>query len=126
MAGKFIKIQKMKNIKLILALVPFCRPEPVGSWMMIFGKRPLRTLLPKSIWEYEEFTLDNGLQVIAVENHKLPRIAFNLLVDVPPVKEEFAGARRDGGRYAGRGTESRSKRRSMPLSIFMALEFQHR
>ncbi|HEA29827.1 MAG TPA: insulinase family protein [Leeuwenhoekiella sp.] len=33
------------------------------------------------------FSLDNGLQVIVVENHKLPRVAYNLSLDNPPVAE---------------------------------------
>ena len=35
----------------------------------------------------ETFSLDNGLQVIVVENHKLPRVAYNLSLDNPPVAE---------------------------------------
>lgn len=35
----------------------------------------------------EIFTLKNGLKVIVVENHKLPRVAINLSLDNPPVSE---------------------------------------
>ena len=35
----------------------------------------------------ETFELDNGLKVIVVENHKLPRVAYNLSLDNPPVAE---------------------------------------
>jgi zinc protease len=60
--------------------------------------------------EYEEFTLDNGLQVIVVENHKLPRVSFQLLVDVPLIKEgAVAGAAELAGEMMSRGTTTRSK-----------------
>ncbi len=42
--------------------------------------------------DFEDFTLDNGLQVVLVENHKLPRVSYQLFVDVPPHLE---------GKYAG-------------------------
>ena len=38
--------------------------------------------------EYQQFKLDNGLEVIVVENHKLPKVTFQLLVDVPPKAKE--------------------------------------
>jgi len=60
--------------------------------------------------EYEEFTLDNGLQVIVVENHKLPKVTFQLLVDVPPMAQgEKAGMETIAGELLSRGTEERSK-----------------
>ncbi len=60
--------------------------------------------------EYEEFTLDNGLQVIVVENHKLPKVTFQLLVDVPPMAQgEKAGMETMAGELLSRGTDERSK-----------------
>ncbi|MGY8940273.1 MAG: insulinase family protein, partial [Flavobacteriales bacterium] len=32
----------------------------------------------------EKFTLPNGLQVLVVENHKLPRVSVTLDIDNPP------------------------------------------
>ena len=34
--------------------------------------------------DFQDFTLDNGLRVVLVENHKLPRVGYQLFVDVPP------------------------------------------
>jgi len=34
-----------------------------------------------------EFELKNGMKVLVVENHKLPRVSFNLTIDNPPVAE---------------------------------------
>jgi len=33
------------------------------------------------IGTYESFKLDNGLKVIVVENHKVPRISYQLFID---------------------------------------------
>ena len=33
-----------------------------------------------------EFELNNGLKVLMVENHKLPRVSANLLIDNPPLE----------------------------------------
>ncbi|MCB0560174.1 MAG: insulinase family protein [Lewinellaceae bacterium] len=116
----------MKNIKLILALVAVFAVRSLWAQDDDFRKTaPAPGPAPKiQFGEYEEFTLDNGLQVIVVENHKLPRIAFNLLVDVPPVKEgEFAGAAEMAGDMLGRGTESRSKAEIDAAVDFIGAEF---
>lgn len=39
------------------------------------------------IGHYESFTLDNGLKVFVVENHKIPRVAYSLIVDYTPTLE---------------------------------------
>ncbi|MEL6863759.1 MAG: pitrilysin family protein [Bacteroidota bacterium] len=59
---------------------------------------------------YENFKLDNGLQVILVENHKLPRVSFRLFVDVPPLLEkEAVGYVSIAGELLNKGTTSRTK-----------------
>ena len=35
----------------------------------------------------QSFVLKNGLKVLVVENHKLPRVSFNLTLDNPPYAE---------------------------------------
>ena len=35
----------------------------------------------------QSFVLKNGLKVMVVENHKLPRVSFNLTLDNPPFAE---------------------------------------
>ena len=35
----------------------------------------------------ESFTLKNGLKVMVVENHKLPRVSYNLTLDNSPYAE---------------------------------------
>ncbi len=58
----------------------------------------------------ETFTLSNGLKVILVENHKLPRASANLTIDNKPVFEgEKAGLSNMMGSLLGRGTTTISK-----------------
>jgi predicted Zn-dependent peptidase len=60
--------------------------------------------------EYEQFTLENGLEVIVVENHKLPKVTFQLLVDVPQIAQgNKAGLEGMAGEMLSRGTSERSK-----------------
>ena len=59
---------------------------------------------------YEEFKLDNGLTVIVVENHKIPRVSFQLTVDLPLIYEgEYAGAASMAGGLLTTGTTKRTK-----------------
>lgn len=58
----------------------------------------------------KKFTLSNGMTVILVENHKLPRASANLTIDNKPVFEgEIAGVSSIMGSLLGRGTASISK-----------------
>lgn len=60
--------------------------------------------------DYQTFKLDNGLQVIVVENHKLPRVSFNLFVDAGPILEkDIAGAAGFAGDMLSKGTKTRTK-----------------
>lgn len=59
---------------------------------------------------YEQFQLDNGLKVIVVENHKLPRVSFQVFVDAPEVHEgDLAGFIDMAGNMLTKGTKSRTK-----------------
>lgn len=60
--------------------------------------------------DFQDFKLDNGLQVILVENHKLPRVSYQLFVDVPPIMEgKNAGASGMMGSMLRRATSTKSK-----------------
>ena len=49
-------------------------------------KQPKPGPAPKiNLGSPEKFTLPNGLQVLVVENHKLPRVAATLTIDNPPM-----------------------------------------
>jgi zinc protease len=58
----------------------------------------------------ESFELKNGLKVIVVENHKLPRVAFNLILDFEAIEEgDKAGYASMAGDLLRTGTTTRSK-----------------
>ncbi len=58
----------------------------------------------------EKFELKNGLKVIVVENHKLPRVAFNLILDFEAIKEdEKAGYASMAGDLLRAGTTTKTK-----------------
>lgn len=63
-----------------------------------------------TIGEASTFELKNGLKVIVVENHKLPRIAFSLMIDRDPIVEgEKAGYVSLTGDLLGAGTATKEK-----------------
>lgn len=58
----------------------------------------------------EKFELKNGLKVIVVENHKLPRIAFNLVLNFEAIKEDDkAGYASMAGDLLRTGTTTKTK-----------------
>ena len=62
------------------------------------------------ISDYTQHTLKNGLKVIVVENHKLPRVSFQLFIDNDPVLEkESKGFIEMAGNMIGKGTNRRTK-----------------
>lgn len=75
------------------------------------SKQPEAGPAPKiNIEEPESFKLDNGLTVMVVENHKLPRVAMSLRLDNPPVFEDKkAGVSSLTGQLLGTGTQNMSK-----------------
>ncbi|MBL0190107.1 MAG: insulinase family protein [Saprospiraceae bacterium] len=63
-----------------------------------------------NIGKYDKSVLPNGLQVIIVENHKIPKASYQLFVDYDPITEnEFAGKVSLAGELLGRGTTTRNK-----------------
>ncbi len=70
------------------------------------SKQPKPGPAPKiSLENPKEFELKNGLKVLVVENHKLPRVAFSLNIDRPPVVEgNKAGMSSLLGSMLGNGT----------------------
>ena len=73
------------------------RPEPGPSPELNFGK-------------YKVYEMDNGLKVIVVEDHKLPRITMRLMVDSDPILEgDKAGSVSLAGEMLRQGTINRPK-----------------
>ncbi len=75
------------------------------------SKQPKPGPAPKiSLENPKEFELKNGLKVLVVENHKLPRVAFSLRIDRAPIVEgEKAGTSDLMGAMLGNGTTTISK-----------------
>ncbi len=62
------------------------------------------------IGDYQSFTLENGLKVFVVENNKLPRVSFSLIIDRDPIVEgDHAGYVSAAGQLLSRGTKSKTK-----------------
>lgn len=74
------------------------------------SKAPKAGLAPRvNIGEYQSFTLNNGLKVLVVENHKIPKVTFSLnLVHDPLVEKEKAGYTSVAGELWGKATEKRN------------------
>lgn len=63
-----------------------------------------------NLQEPETFDLDNGLKVMVVENHKLPRVSIQLTLDNPYILEgEKAGVQSLTGSLMGNGSKTISK-----------------
>ncbi|MFH1197923.1 MAG: pitrilysin family protein [bacterium] len=62
------------------------------------------------IGDYESFELSNGLKVFVVENDKVPRVTFSLVLNTDPVLEgENAGYINTAGQLLGTSTKTRTK-----------------
>jgi zinc protease len=60
--------------------------------------------------ESQTFTLENGLKVIVVENHKLPRVSYRISLDLDPIIEgSKAGYVSTAGSLLRTGTTTKSK-----------------
>ncbi|MCF8246228.1 MAG: insulinase family protein [Saprospiraceae bacterium] len=84
---------------------------------VVNGQNDFRKTAPKpgpapkiELGKAEQFTMKNGLKVIVVENHKLPRVSFQVFVDVPPVLEgDYTGYRDLAGQLLSKGTKTKTK-----------------
>ena len=76
-----------------------------------------RSVMPKpgpapeiNLEDPQTFELKNGLKVLVVENHKLPRVSIQLRIDNPPLAEgEKSGVSSLAGSLLGKGSKSISK-----------------
>lgn len=75
------------------------------------SKQPEPGPAPKIALEVPgEFELPNGLKVLVVENHKLPRVSYSLNIENKPINEgDIAGVSGILGSMLGNGTTSISK-----------------
>lgn len=101
----------MKNIKSIIIVVAILFLSNTLFAQLDRSIQPKPGPAPEfKIGEHQYFTLDNGLKVIVVENHKTPRISYQLTVDVDPVMENDAiGYISMAGDLMRSGTKNKSK-----------------
>ena len=97
--------------KNILTLAAFVLISIGASAQIDRSQMPEAGPAPKvNVDEPENFDLDNGLEVMVVENHKLPRVAMSLRFDRPPhVEGAKAGVSGITGDLLGTGTKNMSK-----------------
>ena len=98
---------------LLLALLCTCGPAPLSAQATDDFRKTAPEPGPApeiQLGDFEDFTLDNGLQVVLVENHKLPRVSYQLFVDVPlHLEGETAGAQDMLGSMLRRATTDMTK-----------------
>jgi len=100
----------MKKQILFIAII-FLALAGITTAQVDRTKKPQAGPPPKIvIGDYQTFTLSNGLRVIIVENHKLPRVTYSMVFDNDPVMEGKEQGYVDfTGRLLGTGTKSRTK-----------------
>lgn len=99
---------KLKNILTLVLTIGI-----VGAFAQVDRSKLPEPATPRpiNIGEYESFELKNGLKVFIIENHKLPRVSYNLLVDREAILEgDKAGYLGMAGQLMQRGTETRTKK----------------
>ncbi len=97
------QVKKVK--KAIPAVIPVAAPALDRSIRPQAGPAPLI-----KIGEYESFELAHGLKVFVVENHKIPRLSYSLVLDKDPVYEgDLAGYSDFTGQLMRTGTTTRTK-----------------
>ena len=98
-------------MKRILVLILFLSMAAISFSQVDRSKLPQAGPAPEvKIGNAESFVLPNGLKVFVVENHKLPKVTFSLIVDSDPVLEgKNAGYTSATGQLLRKGTKSRTK-----------------
>lgn len=101
----------MKRLKYIIPVALLCMYSTLASAQLDRSTPPEAGPAPEIQFDNPpSFTLDNGLQVIVVENHELPLVHFQLTVDADPVREgDAAGYVSATGNLMRNGTQEKSK-----------------
>ncbi|MDB4534222.1 insulinase family protein [Vicingaceae bacterium] len=99
-------MKKILSLVLVLAVTSVAFAQKLDR-----SKRPVAGTAPEiKLGKIEKFTLENGLRVFVVENHKLPKVAYSLSLNVDPVLEgDMAGYLDLTGQLMERGTKNRTK-----------------
>lgn len=107
-----LQVTKLKN-KITMKKIVYIAASLFLTITMQAQDRPMPKAGPAptvNIKSPESFTLKNGLQVLVVENHKLPRVSYTLTMDNAPYAEgDKKGVSSLVSAMLGNGTESISK-----------------
>lgn len=95
----------------LLAVLLVCMQGNTQTKPGVRSAAPKAGPAPKiQIGKAETFKLDNGLTVIVMENHKLPKVSFQIFADNDPVLEkDAAGYVQMMGDLMSKGTAKRTK-----------------
>lgn len=98
-------------MKRILILFLFLSTAAISFAQVDRTKFPQAGPAPEvKIGNAESFVLPNGLKVFVVENHKLPKVTFSLVLDRDPIVEgKNAGYTTAAGELLRKGTKNRPK-----------------
>ena len=109
MFNKKHKVNKMKKYILTINALLFLAFSSIAQ--IDRSTPPEAGPAPKiNLEKPQSFTLENGLKVMIVENHKLPRVNMTLILDNPPHSEgDQVGASSLTGGLLGTGTKKTSK-----------------
>ncbi len=101
----------MKNIYKLLILFVAVGFVFTANAQVDRSKAPKAGPAPKvQLGDYDSFTLKNGLKVLVVENHKLPRIQFSLsLLNDPIIEGDKSGYTDIAGDLLNKGTKNRTE-----------------
>ncbi|MGZ2371109.1 insulinase family protein [Ancylomarina sp. YFZ004] len=100
----------MKKLnKFLFILVAICMVTSVHA-QVDRTKAPAAGPAPKvQLGDYDTFTLKNGLKVLVVENHKLPKVNFSLNLNNDPIVEgDKTGFTSFAGELIGTGTTTKN------------------
>jgi len=113
----------MRNLYIVFGLIAvfgltMCTPKVKDvATTTVKPQTDFRSQAPKpapakaiNMGSYETFQMENGLKVIVVENHKLPRVSVTLNIDNPPMAHgDKAGVEGFLGGMLGTGSTNTSK-----------------
>lgn len=101
----------MKRLRYLIPVALLCMYSSLAPAQLDRSTKPEAGPAPEIQFENPpSFTLDNGLQVIVVENHELPVVNFQLTVDVDPVREgDAVGYVSAAGNLLRNGTQEKTK-----------------
>ena len=96
--------------KIALSILMLAATTAVWSQKLDRSVRPKPGAAPEiKLGKTESFTLENGMKVFVVENHKLPTVAFKIELDIKPeLQGEMAGYKEMMGELLTSGTKTRT------------------